>query len=257
MYKGKVADKETRDLRKKCHRLFDRLWKSGEYKRSYLYEHLQKKMKMTRKQAHIGKFNKQQCLKLLSMLEKKYMFYCDPCKDKYNYPELIHKSLGTCEICKQQAICNDVPTSQLPKNEKVDAHTSKLLSNLKLELTVSPLEDSQKLEKLGVSQQTIFSWFYHQESECYWVSVRGDVSLTNQGGDELCSAYTLTEMSKLMAPVKQTDFIKAYLEVMALPDDIFETEEHRAMMAYNIISQPEITAKMLIYFIENKYVFVA
>ncbi len=69
-YKGHISNKETRDLRKKCHFYFDKLWRSGEFKREYMYRHLQKKMGMTSKQAHIGKFNRGQCLKLLSFLTK-------------------------------------------------------------------------------------------------------------------------------------------------------------------------------------------
>jgi len=47
------------------------------------------------------------------------MFYCDECAKEKNYPETMGKSVGRCEICGKVALCNDMPSSKLPKSEPV------------------------------------------------------------------------------------------------------------------------------------------
>jgi len=42
------------------------------------------------------------------------MFYCDECGRKKGWPIGMLKSKGPCEICHQEAICNEVPSGQLP-----------------------------------------------------------------------------------------------------------------------------------------------
>jgi len=41
------------------------------------------------------------------------MFYCNDCAEKNGYPETLSKSFGKCEICGNNASCNDCPTSKL------------------------------------------------------------------------------------------------------------------------------------------------
>lgn len=43
------------------------------------------------------------------------MFYCEACRQKRNWPESWGQSYGRCEVCGNTAICNDTPSSQLPK----------------------------------------------------------------------------------------------------------------------------------------------
>ena len=45
------------------------------------------------------------------------MFYCNTCKDIYNYPESFVLSYGKCEMCGETSECYDVPSSALPKRE--------------------------------------------------------------------------------------------------------------------------------------------
>ena len=45
------------------------------------------------------------------------MFYCDDCRIKRNYPERLFQSRGRCEICKKVAMCNEVKSEYLPKND--------------------------------------------------------------------------------------------------------------------------------------------
>ena len=42
------------------------------------------------------------------------MFYCDPCAEPQGWPQSFMKSKGRCEICGTTAVCNDVPSAQLP-----------------------------------------------------------------------------------------------------------------------------------------------
>lgn len=64
-----LANKELRELRKKCHRKFDEIWKSGQMKRTEAYRWLGKQMKMTREQAHIALFRDEECKKLLNLIK--------------------------------------------------------------------------------------------------------------------------------------------------------------------------------------------
>ena len=64
---GIMANKELRQLRMKCHAKFDGLWKSGYLKRRQAYKYLSELME--KGEAHIGGFNKEECLKCLNKLE--------------------------------------------------------------------------------------------------------------------------------------------------------------------------------------------
>jgi hypothetical protein len=47
------------------------------------------------------------------------MFYCDDCAKENGYPETIMKSQGPCECCGKVALCNDMPSSKLPKPKDI------------------------------------------------------------------------------------------------------------------------------------------
>lgn len=50
------------------------------------------------------------------------MFFCDPCKVKYDWPTAWHglyASHGPCEVCGVVGPCYDVPSSQLPMPRRV------------------------------------------------------------------------------------------------------------------------------------------
>jgi hypothetical protein len=42
------------------------------------------------------------------------MFYCEACREKNQWPESWSKSRGLCEVCGTTAVCNDIPSNQLP-----------------------------------------------------------------------------------------------------------------------------------------------
>lgn len=67
--KGTLANDELRALRIKCHSLIDPFWKQGKYSRTTVYKRMAKAMGLSSKDAHIGMFNKDQCLKLINFFK--------------------------------------------------------------------------------------------------------------------------------------------------------------------------------------------
>ncbi len=61
---GTMANKELRELRKQCHKLFDPLWKTGKMTRPQAYEYLYEKTKVN----HIAWTNKEDCLRIIKNL---------------------------------------------------------------------------------------------------------------------------------------------------------------------------------------------
>lgn len=66
---GVMANREHRELKKRCHDLFDRLWKSKKRSRGNAYLILQKMMNLPPEAAHIGMFTLEQCRELIAKLE--------------------------------------------------------------------------------------------------------------------------------------------------------------------------------------------
>lgn len=58
---GRLADKQLREYKKKVHAAFDPLWKSGKMKRPEAYEWLAKKLKIEKKECHVGMFDVNRC----------------------------------------------------------------------------------------------------------------------------------------------------------------------------------------------------
>lgn len=42
------------------------------------------------------------------------MFFCEPCRKKWRWPESMSRSRGRCEMCEKPAVCYDVPSRFLP-----------------------------------------------------------------------------------------------------------------------------------------------
>lgn len=67
---GTPADEETRRWRRMAHKSFDALWRGPDRRmsRRRAYRAMQHLMGLTKEQAHIGKFNKEQCVVLINAL---------------------------------------------------------------------------------------------------------------------------------------------------------------------------------------------
>lgn len=46
------------------------------------------------------------------------MFYCETDRIKNGWPESLARSVGHCEVCGEERVCYDVPSSQLPESLK-------------------------------------------------------------------------------------------------------------------------------------------
>jgi hypothetical protein len=69
---GTMARRYLRELRKECHLNFDGMWlkeKDRRTAREAAYIWLQSVMQLSKKEAHIAKFNEEQCLELLKHYE--------------------------------------------------------------------------------------------------------------------------------------------------------------------------------------------
>jgi hypothetical protein len=71
---GTMANKKLRALRMACHEAFDPMWKrkrKQNVRRREAYKWLQNEMGLTKREAHIGKFNEEQCFKLLRLIQER------------------------------------------------------------------------------------------------------------------------------------------------------------------------------------------
>lgn len=71
---GIPADAATRAARAATHELFDQLWKTGAMSRRAAYGWLRTVMFLTTEQAHIAMFTREQCDRLIALLEEKTGF---------------------------------------------------------------------------------------------------------------------------------------------------------------------------------------
>lgn len=66
---GRLANAELRYWKKRAHGIFDPLWQSKRLDRKECYKFLQVAMKMTSKEAHIGKFGVEECKRLVHFMQ--------------------------------------------------------------------------------------------------------------------------------------------------------------------------------------------
>ena len=62
---GIPANQATKTMRIAAHDVFDRLWKRGRMTRSHAYHWMAHHLRMTREEAHIGRFTTEQCSALI------------------------------------------------------------------------------------------------------------------------------------------------------------------------------------------------
>jgi len=65
---GRIADRKLRLWKRRAHEVFDLLWKTGGMGRTKAYSYMRKIMSMNKSEAHIGKFDVDQCKKLVGLL---------------------------------------------------------------------------------------------------------------------------------------------------------------------------------------------
>jgi hypothetical protein len=62
---GTPANAETKKARRAAHHVFDHLWKEGHMSRGAAYRWMQRAMDMTPEQAHIGRFSREECKRVV------------------------------------------------------------------------------------------------------------------------------------------------------------------------------------------------
>jgi hypothetical protein len=91
---GTMADRETRIWRMRAHDAFDPLWKSGRIDRRAAYGYMQKIMGMSPEQAHIARFNAEDCQRLVTALNASQPVRSKPPKFSkrldYSLPDCCH-----------------------------------------------------------------------------------------------------------------------------------------------------------------------
>lgn len=65
---GIPANRETKDWRIKAHDAFDQLWKIRGMKRKDAYQWMKESMELPGEEAHIGRFDIEQCQKLIGLV---------------------------------------------------------------------------------------------------------------------------------------------------------------------------------------------
>lgn len=66
---GRFANKELKDLKMQCHKLFDSYWRSKKFKRQDCYGYLASKLGLMFRETHFGWFDKEYLLKALEVLK--------------------------------------------------------------------------------------------------------------------------------------------------------------------------------------------
>lgn len=67
---GILANEELRELKKKCHLLFDRQWKNGNKKRRQAYKELSELLDIDISDCHIWYFDKKVCKHIIKLFSK-------------------------------------------------------------------------------------------------------------------------------------------------------------------------------------------
>lgn len=83
---GIPADTETKQARMQAHDAFDQLWKSGKMGRRSAYKVMQDVMGMSKDEAHIGRFNRDQCLLLIIRLARGFPDLVDVAEEPPDAP---------------------------------------------------------------------------------------------------------------------------------------------------------------------------
>jgi ssDNA-binding Zn-finger/Zn-ribbon topoisomerase 1 len=68
---GIPANAETKKARILAHEAFDTLWKNGKMSRKEAYKWMQENLSLTKEEAHISRFDKETCERLILAIQEK------------------------------------------------------------------------------------------------------------------------------------------------------------------------------------------
>lgn len=114
---------------------------------------------------------------------------------------------------------------------------------MNIELQLTRLELSKKLESLGVKSESIFYWRAQGTNYKSW-----EISYNSPGPLKLnpVSAYSVAELGEILKIVRERDLLAAYGHVFSVGTSVIAPRGLQMCM-----SDANIGAKMLIYLIEN------
>ncbi len=69
---GRLADKKLRELKRKAHHYFDKIWKENLVKRDTAYKSLSEDLGIPPEYTHIGMFSEKTCIKEIAWSKLKY-----------------------------------------------------------------------------------------------------------------------------------------------------------------------------------------
>lgn len=131
------------------------------------------------------------------------MFYCEPCRLKYKWPESVSGSLGRCEKCGANGVCNDTPSSELPLCKPVI--TSRVIDEVLVSI-------ASQMEDLEVQERTILE----ESGWVYTCDTPGSLWLYQKtlpdGRVVLCNASTALHIELTIAPEDPEDVQEEYEE---------------------------------------------
>lgn len=97
------------------------------------------------------------------------MYYCENCRKEKNWPKSLVRSLGKCEICDDDALCYDMPSSRLPmgKNdseiqyykEELQKIDTQCIYGVRLKIVDGHNNDTKWLDLNPKSIEKITEWF--------------------------------------------------------------------------------------------------
>ena len=123
---------------------------------------------------------------------------------------------------------------------------------MKLENQLVNKELSIELDKLGVKEESVY-WHKIPNKKCRNGAVDEIVQFPIKSKwFDYYRAYTVAELGNILGEATDIMFIGVYLKIMRLKE--FDIEHSYSLMAHNLMTQPDISAKMAIYLLKNKLI---
>ena len=123
---------------------------------------------------------------------------------------------------------------------------------MKLENQLVNKELSIELDKLGAKEESLY-WHKIPNKKCRNGSIASIVEYKEESKwFDYYRAYTVAELGNILGEATDIMFIGVYLKIMHLKE--FDIEHSYSLMAHNLMTQPDISANMLVYFLKNNLI---
>ena len=123
---------------------------------------------------------------------------------------------------------------------------------MKLEQQVTSLELSQKLEKLGVKQESLFYWYINPWNEAVGLADKKEIKIRPEL-KEVFSAYTVAELGEMLKEGMLGSW-KTYNKGWSCKYEYEDDDPEPIAEVGGGDTEANARAKMLIYLLENKLI---